>query len=236
MGKPAGIRRITALYGVILVAVPIIGHAQEAFPRSTAAVLVASQARLELSVWSANDAEKITSEQIEFIPLTDSPGSVRLWRARVGGVTHFRPYVVGVVGSTVVGLGGFAAPELREATSRSREGIVGSTAMRYAVGLAYMVDPNGAIAVLPERGARMTEDQVSVISFWSRRRPADWPSDTVQVGANGIASVRLTVLSSMAWTSFDKLWVPIVYAFKIAPDGRVLQWASREGDQFAVHE
>lgn len=220
--------------GALLTAMGSVSAAQDASPPPEAARLVAAQASVEWSVWSGVAMPDFSPADVEFERLNELRSTVPFWRGLVRTLSHSHPYIIAVINGRVVGIGGFASPALREASSVARIPFSRENARSLAYFLAVVADPNGALSVVPPSAEGEAEAATSgLLNSWKSHRPPGWPEDTVQMLPDSTVRVRITVLSSMAWTGFRNVWLPIGYAFDFTPDGQLLHWAFREGDQFA---
>ncbi len=198
--------------------------------------VVAAQATSDLALTSSRGGDVIAPRSVA---ITSGPAThlrVRVWRATVWSMSHWPPYLLAAGASEPLRLGGFPAPELRELLSGLRTQVQSaSDAQALARDLATLLDPNGAQALVFPATRDSAPESLALVLRWERTRPATWPSDGAEAGADGSYSVRMTALSREDWDQRN-LWLPIAYSFELGSDGHVVAWARRVGEPFPHRE
>jgi len=205
-------------------------------PDSTAiASLVAAQVRAEHLVYGLPNEAGFDARQVQVETLTTlrghASGDVLVRRASAWTLEHWHPYIVAVVGQRTLRLGGFPAPELREAAELLGEHPASTGgARKLSEVLATLADPNGAQDLLFQEDSARTAAARAILAKWRNVQPTTWPADTIAgVFGQGTVAIRLTVLSE-AHHVLGRPWQPITYGFEFDSNGRLVSWAMHEGE------
>jgi hypothetical protein len=194
--------------------------------------LVAAQASLDVIAWNLGFRSEPGPLEIELTPIERLDSTTTIWRATVSNLTHWPPYTLATVGSRVLRLGGFPAPELEMLAASLPAPLSLRDAANRAERLAVAADRGSAALVLGRNQPAAVH--AAVVKAWASKRPLGWPSDRVQMLPDGKIRVALTTLSSKEWSGQGPMWAPVTYVFLFGRDGRLLLWSSHEGDAFTV--
>jgi hypothetical protein len=190
---------------------------------SAVRALVVREALVEISAWQ-NGLPSLASERVLLRPLESTASGVQVWEASAP-IDHWHRYVVAQRGRQTWRLGGFAVNDLPDYyNAMLREAITPRQQDQIGPYLTKLADPNGRQIVFPSQQSHPD----SITRSWAARRPANWPTDTVHVFADGTEVLRITALSKQE-NSYDQSWVPAVFTFSFDTQGHLLAWHRREG-------
>jgi hypothetical protein len=227
--KGAAFGAVGLMFTLNCLGYPGLARSQPTFNENRARELVADQIVAQAGL-SLKRPELISLDVGLSIIHTLAPNGV-LVRAEPTMMSHGHPYILAAIGDSVFGLGGFAAPQLRELALATRERIRDSTsAVKRAMLLATAADPNGAARLVPTNDTSVTGRQI--IDLWKRQRN-DGPSDAVISLPGGATLVRITVLSRNTWSGEGELWAPLAYVFVFGPTGELRAWSRWSGEYFS---
>lgn len=224
----APLRGLVPLAALLMASTAVSAQTAESRAKCTVSNYMTSLRSLHSGATFSTDTASLRAEDIRVAV------GLRLPVFRVSSnADHSRAYIVAVDSSThrVQALGGFAEIKLGDvAQSISQAVSDASIAKKLARQLAVLADPNAAEKVVFPSGDSLTASAEQVRREWRSRNRDSWARDTVhQTGDNWVA--RVTVLSQ-ASTSIAAAWMPSQYSFVIAPDGRLLAWSYRRGEEF----
>lgn len=225
---------LAIIFSVLLLGSPARARAQSPSMLDSARRLIADQATLDLRATAARRGDDLTIHEIQLTRIASPDQHVNLWRGSVLSVSHWPSYVVGIVHDQILPLGGFSAPALpRFAALQPFESPQSSDALRErATLLAIAADRSGAAVVVGH--VAVDTGAATAVRTWMSIRAAGWPSDTVDVFADGRSRVALTVLASKEWAGLGAIWAPTAYVFLFDAGGNLLLWSSHEGEAFAA--
>lgn len=187
------------------------------------AIRVAQDASTELAL--TPDAETVAPGDVRIDSVIVLGKRLRVYRAWVAR-DHWHAYQVGVVGDTLIPLGGFQNPDLVTAAAKLPRQIKSSPNIRAtAERLALLGDGNGAVQYLFRSKTYRTT--------WRNLLPDPWPPDTMVNLRNGNVRAVITILSQDSH-SYTQSWTPVAYAFTFDHTGQLLAWASRRGGPIAA--
>ncbi len=231
------VARYCGLAALTMLTVPVTwwgqGNSGQQSNEGPVRLAVVNQVRSEFALYNRRADYGLAQESVtlEKGPVVSS--RLRIARAFIPS-DHSHPYLVGLVGDTVIRLGGFTDPQLFYAAKVLRPDSLGPGTLRVlAERLAVLADMYGSFQYVFPGHEQPVSDASRIIAAWTRKAPPSWPIDTVISRVPAGWGVRLTIISRNA-RSMTPYWSAIAYAFEFDGEGVLLSWSRRIGDGFGV--
>lgn len=193
--------------------------------------LIALQTASELAVWQPGREQRVTSDDIRAEVGPSVVSAIHVIRG-IPPRDHWHPYLVVTKGDSACVAGGFTSPDLTCVAKWLVKYGAAQGPQDLGKALAIVADENGAMRLVLPRDSQPTTE-ASTRDAWVKRRPQNWPRDTVFTQANGNTVVRLTVLSQQA-RSYEQAWRAVAYDFRFDSARRLLAWSRRASEAFST--
>lgn len=221
---------------VVIAIVPLVCCASDSrSDRDTedeARALVALQAQSELGVWQRASGIRVGLDDVRLEVGPSLLRGVQIVRG-IPPRDHWHSYLIAMRGAQLCPLGGFTSPDLDCITRwMGQSPPTGTALVDRARILATLADVNGAARVISLADTNGGDDP-AVRDAWARRRPQNWPQDTLVILPAGDAVVRLTMLSQQT-RSYEQAWLAVVYDFQFDANSNLQAWSRRVSDPFLV--